>query len=477
MERQKRKKVLSVKNKKKFVYTITIFFVLLFAILVGYLTYFTASKRSQISVHPNNRRLDHLEAEMIRGDIYDTNKNLLATSEGGSRTYPYGKRYAHAVGYSQRGKSGAEALANTELLYPDYNVVSIFENAFQEKKFEGRDVVLTLDDRLQKAAERGLEGYKGAAVVIEPTTGKIKVMYANPAFDPNDLVNDWEDLIQDDENSPLVNRSTQGLYPPGSTFKVVTTIAYLEKMKDVAMDFSYNCTGEIRGDDFKIQCYNKRVHGNVNLQKAFEQSCNTYFVKLTEMLGAKELENTAVKLGFNAPLQFDMESTASQFKLTANDTPFEKGATYIGQGKTLVTPLHMAMIASTIANDGILMKPYIFDYSMSKSGKIKNKHLPQYTKALIDEKTANTLETMMLDVVKNGTGQRLSRGDLTVAGKTGTAQNETGMDHSWFMGFAKYPGDEQYGIAFAVVVENGGEGSKALNVVNRILDNYISIKE
>ncbi|MHC1746925.1 MAG: peptidoglycan D,D-transpeptidase FtsI family protein [Cellulosilyticaceae bacterium] len=466
-----------MKSKKKLIYMITIFFVVLFTILVGYLTYFTASKRSQISVHPNNRRLDHLESDMIRGDIYDSNQNLLATSEGGERSYPYGKRYAHAVGYSQRGKSGAEALANTELLYPDYNFVSIFENAFQNKKFVGRDVVLTLDDRLQKAAERGLEDYKGAAVVLEPTTGKIRVMYANPTFDPNDLVEEWENLIQDDENSPLVNRSTQGLYPPGSTFKVITAAAYLEKMKDAAMDFHHECTGEIQGKDFKIQCYDGTIHGDVNLQTAFTKSCNTYFVKLTEKLGAKELQKTAEKLGFNVALPFDMESASSQFKLTVNDVPFEKGATYIGQGKTLVSPLHMAMIASTIANDGILMKPYIFDYSMSKSGKIKNKHLPQYTEALLDQETSDTLESMMTDVVNEGTGRRVSRDDLIVAGKTGTAQNETGMDHSWFMGFAKYPDDEQYGIAFAVVVENGGEGAKALNVVNRILDAYVSIKE
>lgn len=461
---------------QKIIYMITGIFVAMFALLIGYFIYFTVAKEKQIATHPQNTRLNAMAEEVIRGTIYDTNMVVLATTENETRVYPRGKLYAHAVGYATNGKTGAEALANTQLLYPDYSVTSLFKAAFLEEKFEGRDVVLTLDDRYQTAVAEAMSGKKGGVVILEPSTGKIRAMYASPGFDPNDIVEDWEYLRTDEENTPLVNRATQGLYPPGSIFKVVTALAYIEKQGDKPLDFTYNCTGEVSGDDYTIQCYDHTAHGEVNLESAFAKSCNSYFVKLGEQLSVSELKAAAEKLGFNQDLNFDMVYSQSKFQLTSKDSDFEKAATAIGQGRTLVTPLHMAMVAGIIANDGVSMKPYLMDYSMSKKGSIKVKNMPIYEGAVLDEETASKLQNLMLQVTDYGTASSLSYTGMTVGGKTGTAQNETSADHSWFMGFAKDTAGEKDDIAFAVVVEGGAQSVRAVSVVQKILNVYSEVK-
>ena len=291
---------------QQIIYMITGIFVAMFMLLIGYFIYFTVVKEKQIAVHPQNTRLNAMEKEVIRGTIYDTNMVVLATTENEERTYPRGKLYAHAVGYATNGKTGAEALANTQLLYPDYSVTSLFKAAFLDEKFEGRDVVLTLDDRYQSAVAEAMSGERGGVVILEPSTGKIRAMYASPGFNPNDIAENWDELRTDEKNTPLVNRATQGLYPPGSIFKVVTALAYMEKQGDESLDFTYNCTGEVSGDDYTIQCYDHIAHGEVNLETAFAKSCNSYFVKLGEQLSVGELKAAAEKLGFNKDLSFDM---------------------------------------------------------------------------------------------------------------------------------------------------------------------------
>lgn len=153
---------------QQIIYMITGIFVAMFMLLIGYFIYFTVVKEKQIAVHPQNTRLNAMEKEVIRGTIYDTNMVVLATTENEERTYPRGKLYAHAVGYATNGKTGAEALANTQLLYPDYSVTSLFKAAFLDEKFEGRDVVLTLDDRYQSAVAEAMSGERGGVVILEP---------------------------------------------------------------------------------------------------------------------------------------------------------------------------------------------------------------------------------------------------------------------------------------------------------------------
>ncbi|MGL4363290.1 MAG: penicillin-binding transpeptidase domain-containing protein [Cellulosilyticaceae bacterium] len=455
-----------MKNNKT-IYTIATVFIVIFSALTIYMAYFTIVKSKSIAIHPYNRRLDHLEDEVIRGTIYDENGKVLAETIDNKRNYPYGNTFAHAVGYSQRGKYGIEAIGNIELIYPDYTIPSLFAYAFNNEKFQSYDVVTTLNANIQQAAAKALGNKKGAAIVMEPTTGKIIAMYSSPAFDPNTIKEDWEKLSSDKTNSPLLNRATQGLYPPASVFKIITTIAYLTK--DAEGDFEYTCTGKFVKGEHTIACYNDIKHGNVDLKNAFAKSCNTYFLALSEKVDEKQLQNTAEKLLFNKSLSDQLQHKISSINLL-DDTVFDALASYIGQGKVLVSPFHMAILASVIYNDGVLMNPYIIDYSMNKNGKVHFKNLPQYSGALLDETISQKIKDLMINVVENGTGKRTLRKDLEIGGKTGTAQNETGIDHSWFVGFADKKDGSKNPITFAVIVEQGGQGAQALDITNSILN-------
>lgn len=465
-----------MKQDRKMIYTIAAIFMIVFAILIGYLIYFTIFKQKEMSIHTQNNRLNNLEAEVVRGNIYDSTLQLLATTdEDGNRVYPYKNTYAHVVGYSQYGKTGVEALANSELLYPNYSFLSILKMAFMNEKFEGRDVVLTLDHQYQEAIAEAMSGKRGGVVVIEATTGKIKAMYSSPNFDPNKIATNWTALNSDEDNSPLLNRATKGLYPPGSIFKVITTLAYMRQ--NSPLDFHYNCTGSISGDGYTIKCYNGTAHGKVDLSKAFAKSCNSYFVALSEALPQEALKEAAEAVGFNKPLAINFGYSVSRFSLTDTDSAFEKGATAIGQGRTLTTPLHMAILAASIANDGVSMKPYLVEYARKQNGQIKDRNMPVVGETLMTEEEAYTLQELMEGVLDFGTAVTLPEKGLVVGGKTGTAQNETSEDHSWFMGYAKDPNDESKApIAFAVVVEGGGKGAQALSISNSILEAYRHIK-
>lgn len=459
-------------KNNRYIYRVASVFILVFVFVGIYIGYFTIVESKKIIVNPYNKRLDHLENEVIRGDIYDSEGTLLATSKDGYRNYPYASTYAHAVGYVGHGKFGAEAMANVELLYPDYNVKSLFEYAFAGEKFKGHDVYLTLDHKLQEACESAVGSRKGAAVVLEPRTGKIRAMYASPGFNPNKIDVNWEYLASDEDESPLLNRATQGLYPPGSTFKILTTTAYLETVGEKAFDFVYDCQGVITKNGHDIKCNNGKAHGKVNLESAFTKSCNTYFVALTDQVPIDALSKIANKLLFNTALPVSIEYKKSQFSLNNNSSSFDKLITYIGQGETLISPLHLAIIESIIYNDGVLMAPYMIDYSKDTSGKTALKNLPTYQGTYLDEKTCEILKSLMQKVVSEGTGNRLYRSDMTIGGKTGTAQNETSSDHSLFVGFAEMPDGSKESIVFAVIVEQGGKGAKALDVSNAIIEAY-----
>ena len=470
----KKRRKRHVKRDKKMIYTVAAIFMIIFAVLIGYLVYFTIFKQKEMSIHSQNNRLNGLESEVVRGNIYDHKRELLATTdEKGNRVYPYDNLYAHVVGYSQYGKTGVEALVNSELLYPNYSFLSIFKMAFMNEKFKGRDVVLTLDHNYQTAIAEAMSGKRGGVVVMEATTGKIKAMYSSPNFDPNQIGINWSELNSDEENSPLLNRATKGLYPPGSIFKVITTLAYMRQSN--ALDFHYHCKGSISGDNYTIKCYNGTAHGEIDLKEAFAKSCNSYFVALSEALPNGALKAAAEGVGFNEPLEVNFGYSASRFNLTSTDSAFEKAATAIGQGRTLTTPLHMAMLAASIANDGVSMKPYLVEYAMKQNGQIKDRNMPVVGQTLMTEEEAYTLQELMEGVLDFGTAVTLPEKGLVVGGKTGTAQNETSADHSWFMGYAKDPNDESKApIAFAVVVEGGGKGAQALSVSNSILGSYRS---
>ena len=223
----------------------TYVFVALFIGMMGYISYFNVVKGSEVVRNPYNARLDSQADRVVRGNILDRTGKVLAqtnVAEDGTETreYPYGNMFAHVVGYTAQGKTGLESYTNFDLLASNSFFLKKIKNEFQDKKNMGDNVVTTLDAKLQETAYNALGDYKGAVVVMEPSTGKILVMVSKPDFDPGSVGENWDTLINDEENSALLNRATQGQYAPGSTFKVVTALEYMREHPDYD-SYGYSC--------------------------------------------------------------------------------------------------------------------------------------------------------------------------------------------------------------------------------------------
>ncbi|HQD50786.1 MAG TPA: penicillin-binding transpeptidase domain-containing protein [Defluviitaleaceae bacterium] len=435
-------------------------YALMFCALIGYLLKFLMVDSSSVIVNTYNPRLSALEKNIHRGEIRDRDGEVLArTVENGDRLireYPKGRDFAHVVGYVQKGKTGVEAYGNFILLEVSDRFIQRVNQVFTGDKLKGNNIILTLDADIQHKARELLKGRKGAIVVMEPSTGKILAMVSYPDFNPNEIDENWAKLNQDEENSPLLNRASQGLYPPGSVYKIVTAAATIENMENW-QDFHYRCSGEANFKGNSIRCYNSQAHGEVDLEKAFTVSCNTAFSQLGVDLGGEKMQLISERVLFNRDLPYELEYSKGRFALTRNSEEKEIIETAIGQGKTLVSPLHMAMITSAIANGGILMKPYIIDHVETNYGREKKKQIPQKYDVLFSPEVASQLTEMMVRVVNEGTGSQAKIKNVTVAGKTGTAQNASGEDHAWFVGFAPAEKPE---VVVAVIIENGGSGGR-----------------
>lgn len=427
----------------------------LFIGLIVYLSYFQMFKSAKIKNHPYNKRLWANEEKVKRGSILDRNGLVLAESEktedSNKRIYNYGALYSHVIGYSSRefGKSGLELKYNNELL--DINpsmTINDLKNIVLPSSV-GNDLILTIDHSMQEKSRNLLKNHKGAIVTMNPKTGEIYSMVSLPDFDASNLNEVWKSVIED-PNSPLLNRAIQGLYPPGSTFKVVTAAALINSNGNI--DLNYNCTGETTIDGRKFKDYGSISHGQINLDGAIAKSCNTYFIDKANELGYNSLYNMAEGFMFNKPIQFDLDVKESQIsRKELKGTSLS--ATAIGQGEVLSTPLNMALIASTIANNGKMMEPYLVKEIVNKNDRVIKTTSPKIMSEPIDTFTAIELGNMMRDVVRSGTGKSASIKNVQVAGKTGTAENASGKTHSWFIGYAPF---EEPELAVAVILEESG---------------------
>ncbi len=458
---------------------ISYMFVILFVALVGWMVYFNVFQSDEFINSPYNTRQDTFADRYIRGDIKSSDGEILATTqvyEDGSeeRYYPYSNMFAHVVGYASYGKSGLEAEANFQLLSSHSFFIEQIVNSFMDRKDQGDTVVSTLNVSLQSAAYQAMDGYRGAVVALEPSTGKILAMVSKPDFDPNEIEYNWDYLIADDANSSLLNRATQGQYPPGSTFKLVTALAYLRRFNSIS-NFSYYCTGSITVDDNTINCYNNAAHGQEDLAEAFAASCNTAFAQIGLDVGARRLKDTGESLLFNSSLPLSMDYQESILSISSSSGDPLLMQTAIGQGDTLVSPIHMAMIVSAIANDGRLMTPYLIDHVENNRGTVVSEEDPVYYKRLMTSAEAATLEDLMIDVVQYGTASALSGQSYTAAGKTGSAEyDEYGDSHSWFVGYSNVDNPD---LVVAVIVEEGGTGSQtAVPIAKQIFDTYYYVQ-
>lgn len=475
MKKESRSKQKKASGGKEYV-VVSYLFVFIFLALIGYMVYFNVYLSEDFMNSPYNKRQDKYEERVVRGDIRSSDGETLATTqvdaEGNEyRVYPYEDVFAHVVGYVSNGKSGLETLGNYQMLSSHAFVLEQVQKEFQDQKNVGDTVVSTLDTKLQRAAYDALGSYNGAIVVMEPDTGKILAMVSKPDFNPNTLAADWEELVADESNTNLLNRATQGMYAPGSTFKIVTSLAYMREHNNLD-DFTFDCEGELTNGGYTIHCYNNNVHGHENFATSFAKSCNSAFAQIGIDLKRKNLTTVPDELLFNSKLPIDLPYSKSKFTLEKNSADALVMQTAIGQGDTLTSPMHMAMITSAIANGGNLMKPYLIDYVESYTGSQVKKYSPSIYKNLMTASEAQTLSNLMQGVVQEGTGSALNGQSYTAAGKTGTAEHGdmTGSPHAWFVGFSNVDNPD---IVVSVIAESAGTGSDvAVPIAKQIFDAY-----
>lgn len=443
--------------------------------MMGYISYFNVVRSREIIRDPHNTRQDSYADRVVRGKILANDGKILAqteVSEDGTETrdYPYGDMFAHVVGYTAKGKSGLESLSNFELLTSNAFFLEKIKNEFQDQKNQGDNVVTTLDVNLQEAAYDALGDRKGAVVVLEPSTGKILAMVSKPDFDPNSVAENWEDLSTNEDKSALLNRATQGQYAPGSAFKVVTLLEYMRE-NDNYSDYEYDCTGEIEASGTTIHCFGGNVHGHEDLKESFANSCNGAFADIGLSLNIGQFQETASDLLFGKKLPSDLSSAKSKFTLEKNAGDADRMMTAMGQGKTQVSPYHLALITSAIANGGTLMKPYLIDSVTNYSGTVIEKTKPEQYGKLMTSSEAAQLKEYMEAVTDYGTASVLSGQNYTAAGKTGTAEysSDKEKDHSWFIGMSNVDNPD---LVISVIIESADGNARAVNIAKEVFDAY-----
>lgn len=444
-----------------------------FLCMMGYFGYFLQVNSENVINNSYNSRLDRFADRVIRGELLSHDGQVLARTEIGEdgserRVYPFGSLFAHAVGYSKPGKTGLEALANFYLLTSHMNLVEQAVNQLAGHKNIGDNVITTLDVELQKAAFDALEGRKGAVIAMEPDTGRILAMVSNPGFDPNTISEDWDRLISgDNDQAQLLNRAAQGVYPPGSVFKLVTLLQYLREHPDNWRDYSFDCDGVFEDGDYKISCYHGTEHGHQNIGQAFANSCNGAFASMGLGLDQKAMRELTDKLLFNRDLPLALAYSKSSYTMGSSPTDWEILQTMIGQGSTQMTPIHVAMLTAAAAHGGLLMKPYMIERVENAAGETIRSFSPVSAGAFFSPEESKILCTAMEMVVSEGTGSALRTDAYTAAGKTGSAEFEAGKEtHAWFTGYAPA---EDAKIVVTVIVEEGGSGGKAAAPIARKL--------
>jgi len=445
------------------------------------------------------------------------------------RTYPYGKFAASLLGYLGRadkddfklnpnligtklvGKNGVEKTLETFLRGEDgfsQRIIDAYgreiKSNFLERDLKnqdsvpGSDIFLTIDLDLQRIAEETLGERSGAIVAFDVRTGEVLALVSHPNFDPEFFIHGfdqkkWNNLIKD-KSFPLLNRVTQGLYAPGSVFKIVTAAAAL---KEGVIDehTRFYCPGSYRLGKSRFRCWKKGGHGSLNLHQAIVRSCDVFFYNLAERLGISRFANYIKGFGFGSPTGIDLNerpgvAPSIEWKLKNLKQRWYTGETVvtgIGQGYINVTPLQIAVMTASIANGGILLKPQVLKKVVSQNGEIVLETNPEEKgRTPVGEEITREIMNALVGVVNEpgGTGGAARLDGVIVAGKTGTAQvisldskitSHELNDHAWFTSYA--PGDTPE-IAVTVLVEHGGKGGAiAAPIAKEIIKAYMKLKE
>lgn len=452
----------------------------LFAALLISTTFIQFVEAKSINARSDNRRTLLSTYSRDRGQILVGDTPVAKSVPSNDqyaylRTYPKGPEYAHITGYySFFGAAGGLESAEQSLLSgsSDQLFYRRVSDLFTGRKPKGATLETTIDPAVQDAAEKALGNQRGAAVALDPKTGAILALVSHPTYDPNALAShdltavvNTSKKLESNPNRPLVDRAIAGdLYPPGSTFKVITAAAALSSGKftpstlipgPAKLDLPQTSVPLV--NDFPSAC---GPNDKTSLDHALTISCNTAYGWLGMNLGAEAMNAQAARFGFGDPLSIPMTVTPSVFP--ADPNPPQLAQSSIGQFDTRVTPLQMAMVAAGIANRGTVMKPYLVQSILGSDLQVIDSAQPTQLSQAVTPEVAAELTDMMINVVRQGTGTAAQISGVTVAGKTGTAQHGTGLPpHAWFIAFA--PADSDPKIAVAVVVEDGGNaGNEAV---------------
>ncbi|HZO94613.1 MAG TPA: penicillin-binding protein 2 [Candidatus Baltobacteraceae bacterium] len=379
-------------------------------------------------------------------------------SHGATRSYPYGALLAQAVGYAspRYGTSGLEAAfdgvltAHTDATDPLGQLVQIVAGAHAAPR--GADLVTTIDLHVQETLVSDLARYpRAAGVVLDPHTGAVLALASVPSYDPNRLESLWPRLV-DAPSSPLLDRATDGLYPPGSTFKIVTVSDALDSGAVTPQSTFYD-PGYFTIGNATIHDDEEEMTGEQTVTGAFALSSNVDFAQIALKLGVDRWFDYAARWGLGQSVDFDLPVARDRIPPKADVYPGVLAQLGFGQASLLVTPMRMALVGATIANDGVTPRPYLVRRIAGRDTGIAAR--PETLAQPISADTAHEVRDMMIAVVRHGTGTAAQLPGVTVAGKTGTATNPHGRSHAWFVAFAPA---ENPRVAVAVVVENVGYG-------------------
>lgn len=449
--------------------------VLLFGVLVVWISYWSVIASPNLAAHPRNARLQQTEAAIVRGAILSSNGAVLAHSETPrTRRYSGDVSLIHTVGYhhTRFGLSGLERTFNRELLgLMDGAAGARLWAELTGRLWHGWDLLTTIDTRLQDVAASSLGARTGAVVAINPQDGAVLAVVSSPGFEPSRL----EDVLGGARpaDDPLFNRATSGQYPPGSAFKPVVLAAALES-RAVPPNTVFEDRGFVVSGGRRIENAGQRAYGPLALDDALAVSSNAVFAQLAAAVGADELTAAARRFGLGArpsvPLPAASGNVPSGERLT---DPAALAAMGIGQSELLVTPLQMAVAAAVIANGGWRVTPYFVEGLRSPSGRERTAAHPKPVR-VISPGTAHFVREAMITAVASGTGSNAAISGVPVAGKTGTAEVGHGRPHAWFVGFA--PAREPV-VAVAVVVEHGGGGGAAAAPIARaVLEAALAVR-
>lgn len=448
---------------------------ILFGAVFLNLSWIQLVRAEELANHQANTRLLFKEYALERGAISSADGKTLALSEPtpnaqlkSLRRYPESELFAHTVGYYsiRFGRDALERTYNDELAGKG-GVVTMQDlgDRLLGRGEKGDSLVLSIDTSVQQAAQDALGGRKGAVVALDPSTGQVLAMYSSPSFDPNPLSQHsadgqqvaW-DALQNDEDRSQINRAARTIYPPGSTFKILTAAAALENGKGTDTSFPELRDYQPEQTDRTIGNFGDSTCGG-DMVSAFTVSCNTYFAQLGAELPAGALEQTARAFGFSEAPPLDIPATAS--RLPTDDelrSPAFRALSAIGQFDVAATPLQMALVAAAIGNDGRVPVPKLVKQIDDTRGAVAEQFGPETWKEAVSPQTAATIKEMMVLVAERGTARAAAIPGVQVAAKTGTAQTGVSGEGvlAWTVAFA--PADAPR-IAIAVVVEGSGEGS------------------